>query len=124
MPDRLIWISSWQHQCCGKDFAVGSTVTWHVHEPDRAWFSTALGPDLSRRLDAVEGHHADPVDRTVNGTVRSIAAVHSAYDRESGRWVPGTATLTRQDPADRWTADRDNLRFIGYLVGLTVTPAA
>ena len=124
MAAQLIWIAGWQHQCCGEDFAVGSAVTWNVHEPDRAWFATTLGPDLSRRLDAVEGHHADRVDRVVNGTVGSIEAVHCAYDQESGRWIPGTATRTRQDPADRWTPDRDGRRFIGYLVRVKVTPAA
>jgi hypothetical protein len=121
---QLIWITAWQHQCCGEDFAVGSAVSWNVREPDRAWFARTLGPDLSRQPDAVEGHHADRVDRVVNGTVRSIAAVHCAYDQESGSWISGTTTFTRQDPADRWTTDRGNLKFIGYLVRVTVTPAA
>jgi hypothetical protein len=121
---QLIWIAGWQHQCCGKDFAVGGAVTWNVHEADRDWYSTVLGAELAQKLDAVEGHHADPVDRAVAGTVRSIAAVHCAYDQAAASWIPGTATFTRQDPADRWTADHDNLRFIGYLVGVDVTPAA
>lgn len=123
MPDLLIWVAGWQHQCCGNDFAVGGTVSWNVHEPDRDWHSTLLGDDLAQRLDGEEGHHADRVDRTLDGTVRSIAAVHCAYDRAASRWIPGTATFTTQDPADRWTPDRENLIFVGYLVGVSVTPA-
>jgi hypothetical protein len=121
-----IWIDSWQMQCCGEPFRLGSRVAWTLRAADPDWLAATLGADAQQAVDAAEEHHgAVPADTVpTRGTVRRIAAVHCRLAPESGSDAPavgpvaGTGVLTGVGSADGWTEDRGDEHFIGYLVQL------
>lgn len=121
-----VWVDSWQMQCCGAQFHRGSQVTWTLSEPDPDRFETLLGAGAQLTVDAVEEHHGGIPEDTppTRGKVTRIAAVHCTYaprpgsDSRTGYPVPGSVVLTDVKSADGWTADRDDERFVGYLVQL------
>ena len=43
-----VWVEGWQHQCCGKDFAVGDEVRWTLVEGDEGWHRSVLGEAYPR----------------------------------------------------------------------------
>jgi hypothetical protein len=98
-----IWIDSWQMQCCGEPFRLGSQVAWTLRAADPEF------PTMPSRP---------------GGTVRHIAAVHCRLAPEPGSDSPavgpvaGTGVLTDVGSADGWTEDRGDEHFIGYLVQL------
>ncbi|RZU50087.1 hypothetical protein EV385_1850 [Krasilnikovia cinnamomea] len=118
-----VWVDGWQMQCCGEPFSVGSDVSWTLRwEPDWEWLSVLLGDQGAASMDAAEDHHEDVPEGTPEtvGTVRSITAVHCRYAPSGAPRelvpVPGSGVLTPLSKADGWTKDRDELRFVGYLV--------
>jgi hypothetical protein len=127
-----VWLDSWQWQCCGDPFAVGSEVLWDVlptppqHKP---YLSELLGPELAGTIDFREEHHEDPrfQPRLVptRGRVESIAAVYCQRAPRAGEEprelfvVPGTTVLEQRERADGWEPEGDGLRFEGYVVELT-----
>lgn len=80
-------LSEWEQQCCGDPFRVGATVTWKL---------VARAP--SEGAGAVRRYREEHHDRTpedvehlpVTGTVRSIAALHYAFDEGPN---PGQLTV-------------------------------
>jgi len=84
-----VFVTDWQHTCCGKPFAVGDVVSWHAKPP--ADPSDPLGIDL------VEEHHEvdEPAVRRLAGRVRSIDVVseHHRLDGQHLSPVPGSAVL-------------------------------
>ncbi|MFD8542818.1 DUF6578 domain-containing protein [Streptomyces sp. NPDC059649] len=121
-----VWMDSWQMECCGEPFDVGWEVSWAVVDPDREWLTKVLGAETAATVDGVEEHHGGGPEQVapVSGTVTGISAVHCRFaplPGESGHTrypVPGSGTLTPLSSAVRWTSDRGDLRFVGYLVDL------
>jgi uncharacterized protein DUF6578 len=119
-----VWVDSWQMQCCGEPFRVGSQVAWTLRAADPDLLQKMLGADSRQAADATEEHHGGVPEDTVptRGTVTHIAAVHCRFAPEAGSrsraacLVPGTGVLTDVWSADGWTKDRGDECFMGYLV--------
>jgi hypothetical protein len=49
--DAFVWIESWQQQCCGDDFRVGSVVRWQVRTNSDVdeWVELLLGAEWSAK---------------------------------------------------------------------------
>jgi hypothetical protein len=106
---------------------VGDDVSWRLRDLDSKWLQVMLGDDLTRGIEKAEEHHggvSDDVVATV-GVVVSIQAVHCRYAPLPGRAendlfpVAGSGTVTLTQRADGWTPNVGDLRFVGYVVGLT-----
>jgi hypothetical protein len=41
-----VWVGSWQMQCCGEPFHLGSQVAWTLGTTDLEWINTMLGAHL------------------------------------------------------------------------------
>ena len=124
--DVTVWVDDWQMQCCGEPFRRGARVSWTLRAPDQESLSNLLGEEAAATIDAAEEHHGDVAEDTepTSGTVKSIRAVHGRYAKassESQTWhvVPRSGVLTELESADGWTANRGELRFVGYLVRLS-----
>jgi hypothetical protein len=112
----FVWIDSWQQQCCGDEFRVGSTVHWDVFptKEQDGWVETLLGPDWGAKVRYQEDHHGgldDAASEKLHGVVRSIYVV--TCDRwlktgpgepTGGVWlpIPGSGRLRAVDLADPW----------------------
>jgi hypothetical protein len=123
-----VWVDSWQMQCCGVPFHVGSQVAWTLGPADSNWLEGLLSPHARQRVDAAEEHHGglpDDAEATL-GIVTGIAAVHCRFESSPGSGpatfhpVPSSGVLTDIESADGWTPDRAEERFAGYLVRLDV----
>jgi len=122
----MVWVDSWQMQCCGQPFCLGSQIAWTLRPADPDWIAGILGSDAPQNVEAAEDHHGGVPRDTVptRGTVREIAAVHCRFAPKPGSKsatvypVPGTGFLTEVGSADGWTEDHGEERFIGYLVQL------
>jgi Family of unknown function (DUF6578) len=78
----VVWVASWQMECCGDPFAVGERVTWTTDdEVDDEWFVGALGLEKASRITHSEEHHADRKDdlTEITGRVLSITRAWGAY---------------------------------------------
>jgi hypothetical protein len=133
--DAFVWVDSWQQQCCGEPFRVGSDVRWEVkrHEAAIDWLERLVGPEWSARIRYVEDHHGDEVDGLLTGEVAEIHAVTSG--RVPGDvpgpgpvgtvYVPitGTGRLRRVAAADPWEFEPRETQtrwvFDGWVVRLT-----
>src|SRR5918994_8011282 len=125
--DLVVWVDSWQMQCCGARFSVGGQVEWTLTDADHDWLNSVLGPQGPRSVDVAEEHHGGVADDApvTAGTVTSIDAVRCAFapapggDNRHLYPVPGSGRLEAVMSADGWTPDVGGLRFAGYLVHLT-----
>ncbi len=87
-----------------------------------------LGADARVTVDAAEEHHGGLPEETprTTGTVNRIAAVHCRYAPAPGQHsqalypVGGSGVQNHVESADGWTPDHGDLRFVGYLVDLTI----
>lgn len=121
-----VWVDSWQMQCCGKPFHLGSQVSWTLGDADAEGLEAVLGANGLRAVDAAEEHHGGIPEDTAptQGTVTRIAAVHCRHaprpgsDSRATYPVPGSGVLAYTEAADGWVADRGDQRFVGYLVQL------
>jgi hypothetical protein len=121
-----VWVDSWQMQCCGEPFHLGSQVAWTLGHVDLDCLGAMLGADGQQTVDAAEEHHGGVPEDTMptRGAVIRIAAVHCRYapmpgsESRTSYPVPGSGVLTDVELADGWTADRGDERFVGYLVQL------
>jgi hypothetical protein len=125
--ERVVWVDSWQLQCCGDPFAVGSTVAWWLSPTvDRDFLGTVLAAaDVGRITDVQEAHFDGLDGRTVEGVVREIERVMCRYapvgDGPLHVPVTGSAVVTAQATADGWESETGDVRFVGYLVRLEPT---
>jgi hypothetical protein len=118
-----VWVDSWQMQCCGEPFRVGSQVEWTLGDADRDWINAMLGPDAQQAADAMEEHRGGLPAETppTRGTVTRIAAARCRYaprhgcDSRARYPVPGSGVLSDAESADGWTPDHGDLQFAGYL---------
>lgn len=128
---ELVYVASWEIQCCGEEFAVGDVVEWPVRPADHAdpFWEPLLGADLTARLWGTYEAHDDDV-RLVPGTVRGIRTVacHTAprpgaADPTRHYVVPGSGRLEPVDAIEKWydlDGDPSGLHFGGWLVDLDV----
>ncbi len=118
----LVFMEFWQHQCCGRPFAVEDTVTWPVVPVEGEGLSRMLG-DVGRRIDLAVERHSDEAQH-VTGTVR---AIHSVFyelewleqhpDGSHGRAAQGSGVLRPVQESSR-SEHGDELEWSGYLIEL------
>ena len=91
-----VWVEGWQHQCCGKDFAVGDEVRWTLVEGDENWHRSVLGqayPRWAAELDLDSDKMVQPgstgtewVVRRRAGLAVNIAAANGSTWAEPKGW--------------------------------------
>lgn len=124
---ELVWVSDWQIQCCGEEFAVGDQVAWPLLPVNRAdtSFAPLLGGELAAGLTHSYEGHEEPEVPDVRGRVRGIRTVSCRYaplpppaDQRELHVVPGTAVMEQVQAIDAWydTGPDADLRFTGWLV--------
>jgi hypothetical protein len=122
--ERVIWIAGWEMQCCGKPFALGSSVSWPVAQrPDNQEFlTTILGPAATRVTHWYEAHEDPPRAADAEGTIATIDAVYCQYASIPGRDprykapVPGSLRTEARSAGDGWEPAPDGFYFAGYVV--------
>jgi hypothetical protein len=127
-----VWVGSWQMQCCGKPFRVGSRVSWTLGGADPDWVETMLGADTQETVDAVEEHHGGVPEDTVptRGTVIRISAVHCrcaprpGSDSRTSCQVPGSGALTVDRPHVYGLTRPGHLPHMAHNVQMTYLEAA
>ena len=130
-----VWLDSWEWQCCGERFAVGSVVDWAltpISAEATSFLAKPLGADVVDGISHYEGHHPDedePARTLTRGRVESIKAVYWGLDRRPGEAPvydprPLSAVYESRDSADGSDPDEreGGLRFSGYIVELSPTP--
>ena len=127
---RRVWVDSWQLECCGAPFGVGSKVSWTLKPVDREFLEPILGPAEAARVTDAEDHHGDAdadADRTA-GVVRSLQAVFCSYELREGASartpVVGSGVIIDRAAADPFKEHDEGRRFLGYIVGLDTDDAA
>jgi hypothetical protein len=134
----FVWVDSWQQQCCGDEFGVGSDVCWDVY-PTRDgddWVASLLGSEEEAEVQFSSNHHGvlDHLGpgHELRGVVRSIRVMTCAREPQphpnpSGiAWVvvPGSAQLREVQVADAWEpeppADEPQRSFEGWIVEVDV----
>lgn len=124
---QLVWISDWEVQCCGDDFAVGDEVRWPLERADLTggYWEPLLGPLLAAELDLTYAGHEEPAVARIPATVRGIRTVSCRYaplpppaDQRTLHVVPGSAALEPVEAVDKWhdSGPDADLRFTGWLV--------
>jgi hypothetical protein len=130
----FVWVDSWQQQCCGDDFSVGSSVHWNVHRLEGGDKSVAelVGPEWGAAVEYSSNHHGvddhlGPGDE-MQGVVLSIRVMTCGRqpqpDRNPGgqMWVrvPGSGQLREVRVADPWEpeppAEEHHVSFEGWIV--------
>ena len=112
---KTVWAE--ELACCGEPFAVGSTVTFHLHSIDsgeRRFLTSVFGADVEAKFtDGYERHGGsgdDTPTRRVAGVVRSIGAttwqIHPLADDSPETdalalyALPGSVRIVAQSAAD------------------------
>jgi hypothetical protein len=136
---EFVWVDSWQQQCCGGNFAVGSMVNWHVRPQvdfDPEWVTRLLGDSWSGRVVHHEEHHDEVEWPTISGQVVSISVVTCAREaKQHGALasvlmpVPGSGRLRTVQVADPWEPEPPESRmleesFEGWIVELELAPGS
>jgi hypothetical protein len=132
--DAFVWVESWQQQCCGDDFRVGSAVQWQVRTNSDAdeWVELLLGAEWSAKVRFTEDHHMDGADGVLTGVVSKINVVtcervlgEAPQPGPSGQVmipVPGSGWLRDVEVADLWEPEPPDLdsgwSFDGWIVKL------
>lgn len=127
--NAIVWVASWQMECCGDPFGVGERVTWTIDEDvDDQWFVAALGPEMATRITHSEEHHSDRQDDLpeITGRVLAIKRAWCAY----GRRNPGDQIHYPQTGSQRFIDVRESngvekyafseLTFNGWIVELAL----
>lgn len=127
---ELVWVSDWQIQCCGEEFAVGDQVAWPLLPVNRAdtYFAPLLGGELAAGLTHSYEGHEEPEVPDVSGTVLGIRTVACRMaplpppaDQRELHVVAGSGRLQWIDAIDQWLdlhGDPSGLHFAGWLVDL------
>jgi hypothetical protein len=114
-----VWMDAWQLDCCGVPFQVGSEVHWQLRPPtDVAWLDVVFPPGVAATVGAVEDHHGGSPLTTA--TVLSIATVHCRFGPKP---VAGSGVMAQVAAAQKWTSDKGDKRFAGFLVRARVADA-
>jgi len=129
---RCVWVDSWAYQCCGTEFAVGSTVEWNLRglsDGERRFFTIVLGAEQAARItDAHDDHgigdHLAIEVQLVTGVVMAVDDVswkvhplaedNPTTDAMGFYAAPGTLRIERRSSAQKWGSAS------GFLVELEV----
>lgn len=114
-------MDSWQLECCGERFAVGSQVSWTLKPVDREFLEPVLGHAQAARLTDAEEHHGDGADDApAIGVVRSIHAVFCSYELRAGAShrtpVAGSGVVIERAAAEPRDEHDEGRTFLGYIV--------
>ena len=125
MRGYVVFVESWQMQCCGESFGPGDCVSWTVEAGGDSEFLELLF-GTSVRCDAFEDHHdllTSP--EPVRGLVRAVRAVTCRYSLDGKTLVPvpASAEMVPVLRADGWEPETESQRFVGYLVTLDTDSA-
>ena len=120
-------MDDWQFDCCGEPFGIGSVVSWRIGPASSDFLAGMLGPGTGVTVDAFEDHHIGLPEVTpcTRGTVLGIQGAYRRYVRR-GKGDPtlypasDSGVLVPLRRAKRFQEDRDDLRFLGYVVRLSV----
>jgi hypothetical protein len=119
-----VWLEGWQLECCGEPFKIGWHVDWTVARTDPDHLETILGAERVAGIPYTEEHHGGRIGARIEGVVRSIAVVRCRYAADPAKPrmfypVSGSGVTTETTSAQGREPDTaDDLRFVGYLVGL------
>jgi hypothetical protein len=125
-----VWMDSWQMQCCGKPFSLGSVAAWTLRPASDSDFATAvLGDELASTVTHDEEHHGGlPDDAPVtHAIVCSIRAIWCEYGPTPGREpkalypIAGSCVIADKTSADGWEAESAGLKFVSYLIEVEPT---
>lgn len=128
MTRALVWIDSWQFECCGDTFAVGETVDWTVvRKADRSWLETVVGSEVAQTITHSQDEHGvnEGAEMSMTGRVLAISMASCSYrqspsERNAIVPVPGTEVLRPVEVADGLGGYTKDLRWNGYVVDLEV----
>ena len=116
----LVWIASWEMQCCGDPFSPGDTVTWNV-QPSQwvaSWRHIAAQlPPID--WDYSEHDDSDSPPHELTGKVREVKGIW--IERANGIMVlsPNPAITTADLTCGTgWDQDDQGNLVDGYLVTL------
>lgn len=120
----VVWVSSWQMECCGDAFAVGDRIDWTVEPTDGdSWLSESLGAETAARITHAEEHHSEKKGLSrLSGRVASILGAWSAYAPQGPGWrtlhpVPESARFVDVlESEDVRQHAFSSLRFNGWVV--------
>lgn len=126
---ELVYVSDWEIQCCGEDFAVGDRVEWPVLPVTGVEaYEPLLGPEVAPTLWGRYASHEDEEPPRVSGTVRGIRTVACRMaplpppaDQRELHTVPGSGRFEPIDAIDMWLdlhGHPSGLHFTGWLVDL------
>jgi hypothetical protein len=134
VPTRtVVFVESWQQQCCGDEFGIGSHVRWNVHPAGGTadQMTSLVGPPNTGIARYWEDHHgmAEGGGMELRGVVRSIHVVSCDLELRDepgfrGRVrvpVAGSERLRAVDVADPSEPERqldDSQSFQGWIVEL------
>ncbi|MCU0311354.1 MAG: hypothetical protein MUE36_10475 [Acidimicrobiales bacterium] len=120
---EVVWVTSWEIQCCGDPIAVGELVAWTAtRNIDLDYLGWVIGPTSAAEVTAAEEHHVPDEDWIeISGKVESIESVLCEFAPKEGVRYPvaGTAVITSVDRADGWESEPEDLVFVGYRVRLS-----
>ena len=119
----VVFVETWQHECCGEPFAVGDTVTWPlVPVSEHADLAVRLGADVGGRVSSEVERHVEGVPE-VRLRIQRIRAAFCAYQRDpvgtggvTHRPVAGTTVFEGLRAVDRTHEVRGGLQWLGYVV--------
>ncbi len=108
LVDALVWVESWQQQCCGDGFGTGTSIQWQVRRNGDTddWVELLLGAQWANRIGFIEDHHTADAGGMLTGVVSEIDVV--TCDRVLGPKgtdlvpVPGSGRIRRVEVADDW----------------------
>ena len=133
---KRVWIDSWQMQCCGTPFEVGSVVTWDlvpVESVGRGHLAGFLGDELANEISDWEEHHGgggndERQGEASTGTVLAIEVVYyeiapsDARRRDELVLVPGSTVGVSRSSVQTQEPTEDGLHHRGYIIDLEITP--
>lgn len=106
----VVWVDSWQFQCCGDDYSVGDTVSWRLKGSSGNWAAGVLGEHAPPPVGSLPVVGQLPAGELLGaGTVVGTGGLR-VYLRGSGQTPPA------RDPDEqtaRWVGQLTEDRHIG-----------
>jgi hypothetical protein len=133
--DFVVWLTSWEWECCGDRFALGDDVEWQllpIQEATRSWLSALFGPVVAGQVTHEETHH-DVEERRIAVPMRGrVLEIMSAFSRRAAADddpvtlypTPGSGRLASREAVNgfdptAWSLKGDPVEsHEGYLVKL------
>jgi hypothetical protein len=133
---EVVWVSSWEMQCCGEPFSLGGAASWPVARTQSADWLEERFSRLSRARPSYQysRHGVDEPDDlfTLTGAIRCIEALHYDLHAEDDPNLPGdtslfptvgTERLTTVESDHMWEMEPNDMTrqsFAGWIVEVDV----